>query len=285
MIDQLRAHEETAFVCEVLGVPRSSYYDHCLKRQRIDVERLKLKAKVHELFTASRSSLGSRTITSLMQEDGIEIGRFKVRRLMQEMKLVSKQPGGHKYKNATVERLDIPNTLNRQFEVSKPNEVWCGDITYVWAGGRWRYVAVVLDLFARAVVAWEMSNNADASLVVKALDRAFEGRGRPSDVMFHSDQGSQYCSRVFRQRLWRYRIKQSMSRRGNCWDNSPMERLFRSLKTEWVPSLGYRTIVEAEKDIGHYLMTYYNWQRPHTFNDGKTPGRTEKLLKPVSGNS
>lgn len=266
-------------------MPRSSYYDHCRKQRHIDIERLEFKAKVNELFTLSRSSLGSRTIASLMQEDGITIGRFKVRRLMKEMNLVSKQPGNHKYKKATVERLDIPNTLNREFSVSRPNQVWCGDITYIWAGGRWRYVAVVIDLFARVVVGWTMSNNPDASLVVKALDRAFESRGRPASLMFHSDQGSQYCSRLFRQRLWRYRINQSMSRRGNCWDNSPMERLFRSLKTEWIPSMGYRTMVEAERDIGSYLMTYYNWKRPHTFNDGKSPRRAEKLLKPMSGNS
>ena len=86
---------------------------------------------------------------------------------------------------------------------------------------------------------------------------AYEQRGRPQDVMFHSDQGCQYTSRLFRQRLWRYRMTQSMSRRGNCWDNAPTERLFRSLKSEWIPALGYTTKNEAAKDIGFYLMDYY----------------------------
>jgi len=150
-----------------------------------------------------------------MNEEGIEIGRFKVSRLMEEMDLVSKQPGGHKYKQAKVERLDIPNSLNREF-----------------------------------------------------------------DVMFHSDQGSQYGSRMFRQRLWRYRFTQSMSRRENCWDYALMERLFRSLKTEWIPPMRYRTREEAEQDIGHYLMTYFNWQRPHSYNGGLSPGKAENYLQP-----
>jgi putative transposase len=100
---------------------------------------------VDELFTQSRSSAGSRSIVSMLRESGVEIGRFKVRRLMQEQGLISKQPGSHAYRQATVERPDIPNTLNRAFEVSEPNQAWCGDITYIWAQGRWHYLAVVLD--------------------------------------------------------------------------------------------------------------------------------------------
>lgn len=264
-------------------MPSSSYYDYRRREQQIDAERLEQKAKVHELFTNSRSSLGSRSIKGLMNEEGFEIGRFKVRRLMKELGLVSKQPGPHKYKKATVEHVDIPNKLNREFDVSAPDKVWCGDITYVWAGNRWRYVAAIIDLYARRVVGWAISDNPDAKLVVKALDRAWESRGQPTNVMFHSDQGSQYCSRMFRQRLWRYRFTQSMSRRGNCWDNSPMERLFRSLKTEWIPTTGYLTRNQAERDIGYYFLNYYNWQRPHSYNDGLPPGKVEKLLKTMSG--
>ncbi|MCY1181230.1 Integrase core domain protein [compost metagenome] len=99
----------------------------------------------------------------------------------------------------------------------------------------------------------------------------------------HSDQGSQYASRLFRQRLWRYRMHQSMSRRGNCWDNAPMERVFRSLKTEWIPTLGYRTAQEAQRDISHFLMHRYNWVRPHQFNGGLAPARAEEKLNVVSG--
>ena len=117
---------------------------------------------------------------------------------------------------------------------------------------------MVLDLYSRRVAGWAISAKPDAELVVKTLDGAFEMRGRPQGVLFHSDQGSQYGSWGFRQRLWCYRMIQSMSRRGNCYDNSPMERLFRRLKTEWVPIVGYMTTVLAEQDIGRYLMQRYN---------------------------
>ena len=270
-------------VCNVFSVTRSCYYSYKQRKAVIDHERLKLKVRVNEVFRQSRSSAGSRTITEMLQAEGVTIGRYKVRKLMQESGLICKQPGPHAYKQATVERPDIPNHLDRQFNVAQPDQVWCGDITYIWASNRWVYLAVVLDLYTRRVVGWSISDRADASLVVKALEMAYQQRGRPGGVMFHSDQGSQYISRMFRQRLWRYRIKQSMSRRGNCWDNAPMERLFRSLKTEWVPSMGYVSKAEAQKDIGDYLMRYYNWERPHQYNNGLPPAQAEENPNLLSG--
>lgn len=130
-----------------------------------------------------------------------------------------------------------------------------------------------------------LSEKPDADLVIKALDVAYEQRGKPQGLLFHSDQGSQYGSRHFRQRLWRYHMRQSMSRRGNCWDNAPMERVFRSLKTEWIPTTGYMTGHQAQRDISQYLMHHYNWIRPHQFNDGLAPAKTEEKLKTVSGMS
>lgn len=144
-------------------------------------------------------------------------------------------------------------------------------------------MAAIIDLLARRVLGWAFSANPDADLVIKALDMAYEQRGRPQNVLFHSDQGSQYGSRSFRQRLWRYRFKQSMSRRGNCHDNAPMERLFRSLKTEWVPEVGYMSASLAQQDIGRFLMQRYNWQRPHQFNSGLEPAVAEEKLNAVSG--
>jgi len=279
----LGEQESIELVCEAFEISRSSYYEYRQRRNRVDVERLALKAQVSRLFTKSRSSAGSRTIKGLLREEGVVVGRFKVRRLMSELGLICKQPGPHAYKQATVERPDIPNHLDREFTVEQPDQVWCGDITYIWSGQRWSYLAVVLDLYARRVVGWAMSSSPDADLVVKALDHAWEQRGRPEKVMFHSDQGSQYASRKFRQRLWRYRMTQSMSRRGNCWDNAPMERLFRSLKSEWIPALGYRNLRDAQKDVGSYLMDYYNRQRPHVFNGGISPVAAEENLKILSG--
>ncbi|HBY4609053.1 TPA: IS3 family transposase, partial [Klebsiella pneumoniae] len=271
LIDQLSEQESVEVVCSAFDVARSCYYVHRLRRRRVDARRVALRSQVNQLFSQSRGSAGSRSILGMLREEGVTIGRFRVRRLMRELGLVSKQPGSHAYKQATVERPDIPNRLNRKFATEHPNQVWCGDITYVWAQGRWHYLAAVLDLHTRRVIGWAFSAKPDAELVIKALDMAYEQRGRPQQVLFHSDQGSQYASRLFRQRLWRYRMQQSMSRRGNCWDNSPMERLFRSLKSEWVPSTGYLTAQEAQRDISHYLMHRYNWIRPHQFNDGLPP--------------
>ncbi|MDU4668206.1 MAG: IS3 family transposase [Enterococcus faecalis] len=279
LIDQLSEQESVEVVCSAFDVARSCYYVHRLRRRRVDARRVALRSQVNQLFSQSRGSAGSRSILGMLREEGVTIGRFRVRRLMRELGLVSKQPGSHAYKQATVERPDIPNRLNREFATEHPNQVWCGDITYVWAQGRWHYLAAVLDL----LIGWAFSAKPDAELVIKALDMAYEQRGKPQQVLFHSDQGSQYASRLFRQRLWRYRMQQSMSRRGNCWDNSAMERLFRSLKSEWVPSTGYLTAQEAQRDISHYLMHRYNWIRPHQFNDGLPPAVAEEKLNPLSG--
>ncbi|WP_328997106.1 IS3 family transposase [Pseudomonas aeruginosa] len=283
LIDQLSEQESMEVVCSAFDVARSCYYVHRLRRRRVDARRVALRSQVNQLFSQSRGSAGSRSILGMLREEGVTIGRFRVRRLMRELGLVSKQPGSHAYKQATVERPDIPNRLNREFATEHPNQVWCGDITYVWAQGRWHYLAAVLDLHTRRVIGWAVSAKPDAELVIKALDMAYKQRGKPQQVLFHSDQGSQYASRLFRQRLWRYRMQQSMSRRGNCWDNSPMERLFRSLKSEWVPSTGYLTAQEAQRDISHYLMHRYNWIRPHQFNDGLPPAVAEEKLNPLSG--
>ena len=149
-------------------VTRSTYYAHRLRRLTSSVERIRLRSRVNELFTQSRSAAGSRSIVSMMQEDGEQIGRFKVRGLMRELGLISKQPGSHAYKKATVERPDIPNTLNRELDVPEPNEVWCGDITYIWAQGKCHYLALVQDLYAHRIVGWALSGNPDADLVTKA---------------------------------------------------------------------------------------------------------------------
>lgn len=105
---------------------------------------------------------------------------------------------------------------------------------------------------------------------------AFEYRGQPKNVMFHRDQGTHYTSRKFRQLIWRYRLTQSLSRRGNCWDNSPMERFFRSLKTEWVPTAGYRSFTEAKRKVNDYILGYYSLLRPHSYNGGLMPNESEK---------
>lgn len=136
LIDQLSEQEPVEVVCSAFDVARSCYYAHRLRRRHVDARRVALRSQVNQLFSQSRGSAGSRSILGMLREDGVTIGRFHVRRLMRELGLVSKQPGSHAYKQATVERPDIPNRLNRDFTVQRASQVWCGDITYVWAQGR-----------------------------------------------------------------------------------------------------------------------------------------------------
>lgn len=203
---------------------------------------------------------------------------------MKQEGLVSRQLPSHKYAKAEKAHLAIPNLLGRQFSPAKPNQVWCGDVTYVWAGNRWLYLAVVIDLYARRVVGWACSKSPDSELTKKALRMAFECRGKPEGLLFHSDQGCHYTSQSYRQLLWRYKIRQSLSRRGNCWDNAPMERFFRSFKTEWMPKASYQSYREAEESIARYIDGYYNFYRPHRHNNAKSPINMERSwLKTYNG--
>ncbi|MCL1132752.1 IS3 family transposase, partial [Shewanella sairae] len=219
---------------------------------------------------------GARTIASIATEREFPLSRYRAAKLMKKLELVSCQHAKHAYKKGGGEHIDTPNHLDRQFAVTEPNLVWCGDVTYIWTGKRWSYLAVVIDLFSRKPIGWAMSNSPDSELTCKALMMAFESRGRPKGVMFHSDQGCHYTSKKFRQRLWRYRIKQSMSRRGNCWDNAPMERFFRSFKSEWMPTTGYDSFEAAKHAVIHYVVGYYSEIRPHSYNGGLTPNESER---------
>ncbi len=137
---------------------------------------------------------------------------------MKKLNLVSCQQPKHRYKKSNNEHLQVPNKLERQFAVTEPNQVWVGDVTYIWIGTRWAYLAVVMDLFARKPIGWAMSLSPDTQLTGRALSMAVELRKYPKNILFHSDQGSHYTSIKYRQLLWRNQIEQSMSRRGNCWD-------------------------------------------------------------------
>ena len=265
-------------LCAVFGVHRSSYKYWQQRDKSPSVERVVIEEKVKAAHELSGGSAGARTISDIITQDksDITLSRYRASKLMKLLGLVSCQEPKHAYKKTSKEHVSIPHLLGRQFDVCEPNQVWCGDVTYIWTGNRWAYLAVVIDLFARKPIGWAMSNSPDSELTIKALTMAYELRGRPTGIMFHSDQGSHYTSQKFRQILWRYQIKQSMSRRGNCWDNAPMERFFRSLKTEWVPTTGYRSFNEAKIDITKYIIGYYSQVRPHQYNGGLTPNESEK---------
>ncbi|EML8760188.1 IS3 family transposase, partial [Escherichia coli] len=262
-------------LCSALEIHRSSYRYWRKRRDTVNPARVRLCSEIRRAWNQSRGSASARTLAEMLTQNGVPMSRYRAGRLMKYLNLSSCQPGKHQYKNARQEHTSLPNLLERQFAVPEPDRVWCGDITYLWAGNRWCYLAVVMDLFARRVIGWSLSAHADTALISSALRMAYETRGQPRDVVFHSDQGSQYTGLKYQQLLWRCRINQSVSRRGNCWDNSPMERFFRSLKTEWVPTNGYAGKDEARQQINDYILNYYNSVRPHHYNGGLTPEESE----------
>ncbi len=273
-------------LCEVFDVHRSSFKYWLDRDDSICPDTVRLHSLVREIHRESNGSAGARTIADIATTRGTELSRYRASGLMKRLELVSCQLPKHAYKKATQEHVSIPNLLDRQFDVVEPNQVWCGDVTYVWAGNRWAYLAIVLDLFARKPIGWALSFSPNSELTKQALSMAYEQRGKPKNVMFHSDQGSHYTSRSFRQQIWRFQMRQSMSRRGNCWDNSPMERFFRSLKTEWIPETGYRSFTEAKMAITDYVVGYYSQTRPHHYNGGLSPNESERRYwlnyKPVA---
>ena len=274
MIDNLREQYSQAELLRAFEIARSTYQYRSQRANTVDPDKEPLRQKVAQIYRDSRGAAGSRTISGMLKQQGESVGRYQARSLMKSLGLVSKQQKAHRYRIAAEESVIAPNHLARAFAVDKPNQVWCGDVTYVWVGTGWLYLAVVLDLYKRRVVGWACSDSPDSELTVKALQMAYESRRQPKGVMFHSDQGCHYTSKRFRQQLWRYQIKQSMSRRGNCWDNSPMERFFRSYKSEWMPKVRYDNFAEGEIDIATY-MKYYNYQRGHSYNDYLSPASAE----------
>ena len=274
MINRLKESYPVKTLCHVFGVHRSSYKYNCKRKTK--PRQLKLEALVKAVHKQSGGSAGTRTVARMVTDTGTQLSRYRATGLMKELSLVSCQQPKHRYKKSTQEHITAKNLLNREFDVTRPNQVWCSDVTYIWAGHKWAYLAVVLDLFARKPIGWALSDSPDSELTKRALSMAFESRGRPKNVMFHSDQGSHYTSLEFRQLLWRYRMKPSMSRRGNCWDNAPMERFFRSLKSEWVPANGYATLDEAKASILDYIVGYYSSIRPHRHNNYCSPNVAEQ---------
>lgn len=256
-----------------MAVSSSAYYawcqsmHKCAKAEQAHV----LAEKLRQLFNENRGVYGSRRLTNILKTQGIQVGRYKVRRLMQDLNLVAKYPKRVKVTTDSDHSESIsPNKLDRKFSVSQPNQVWTTDITYVWTLQGWLYVAVVIDLFSRQVVGWAMANHMKTSLCVSALQMAFWRRKPAQGLLHHSDRGSQYASKQYREHLAIMGMEQSMSRKGNCWDNAPTERFFRSLKYEQLHYEKFRTVAEAKLSIIDYLA-FYNGKRIHSTLGYKSP--------------
>jgi len=225
-------------LCKQFDVCRSTYEHWCGRRSVINYDKIKLRGLVNEKHKLSNGSAGSRSIAAIMSQDGMNLSLYRARRLMKNLGIEGCQLPKHAYKKTLQPNVAIPNHLNRQFDVKAPNQVWRSDVTYIWTGQRGSYLAVVMDLFAPKPISCALSRSPDSNLTKQALNMGYELHCHPNSVMFHSNHGSHYTTISFRQMLWRLKIEQSMSRRGNCWDNTPMERFFISLKNEWVPTTG-----------------------------------------------
>lgn len=253
-------------MCRVLDVSRSRYYvwrTHSKGLRQQENERL--LEKIKEAHKMSRRTYGSPRITKELKATGIPCGKNRIARLMRLEGIIAKTKRRFRITTNSRHNLSVAeNLLNRQFEAEEPNKVWLSDITYIWTQEGWLYLSAVLDLFNRQVIGWSMDERLTQDLVLQALHQALGRRKAEPGVVFHSDRGSQYAGHAFRSVLKHHDIVQSMSARGNCYDNAVMESFFHTLKTEVVYFERYRTRAEARQSIFEYIEIFYNRIRRHS---------------------
>jgi putative transposase len=253
-------------MCRVFGVAPSTFYAWEREQESDHARRDgELLVAIRRVFGQFRGRYGAPRIQRELAREGLHASRKRIARLMREAGLKAK--GRRKYKATTDSdhaQPVAPNLLERDFQTERPDAVWVSDITYIWTRQGWMYLAAIIDLYSRKVVGWSLAERMTAALVCKALDDAVRLRHPPAGLVFHSDRGSQYASRAFRRRLWRYRMKQSMSRRGNCWDNAVAESFFATLKKELVRNRAFDSRESARAELFEYIEVFYNRQRAHS---------------------
>jgi len=258
---------QTSRMCEILGVSRGGFYDWMRRPEsRRSRENRQLTTQVRASFEQSDQTYGSPRVWRDLRAWGFACGVHRVARLMLAGGLQARRKRRRLPFDLGMrsEHAIAPNVLDRQFEATAPNQRWVADFTYIWTDEGWLYVAAVLDLFSRRVVGWSMSSEMAAQLVTDALLMALWRRGKPQELLHHSDQGSQYTSELFQRLLSDHGITCSMSRSGDVWDNSAMESFFSTLKTERVHRKVYRTRDEAKADVFDYVERFYNPRRRHS---------------------
>ena len=260
-------------MCEVLEVSRGGFYTwlRSPESERSCSNRALLR-EIRIAFDRSRQTYGSPRLAIELNESGVSCSENRVARLMRlgGIRAVSKR----KYRVTTNSKHKHPvaeNLLNRQFSADRPNAVWLSDITYVWTSEGWLYLAGVIDLHSRMLVGWSMSHRITAELTLKALRQAINRREVKPDLMHHSDRGGQYAATEYQKLLAKTEMICSMSRKGDCWDNAPMESFFATLKTELVYREQFKTRQEAKAKIFEYIEVFYNRQRRHSSLGYKSP--------------
>lgn len=275
VIEQMRQHYPLQLLCKRLSVSTSGFADwqacggptHWLS----DAQLLALIRSVHAEF---HGAYGSPRIYQELKARGHPVSKARIQRLMQKHGIRARHKRRYKATTNSKHSMPVaPNVLDRQFSTTAPDTVWTADITYIPTREGWLYLAVVMDLHTRAIVGWAMDERMTRELVINALRMARFRRKPKPGLLHHSDRGSQYCSHAYQALLTEYGMKASMSRKGNCWDNAPMESFFNSLKNERVFHRSYATRAEARKDLFDYIEVFYNRKRRHSSIGYQTPAQ------------
>lgn len=251
-------------LCKALQVSASGYY---AARSRLPSPRTQrqsaLVIKIREAHVASRQSYGAPRVHAELAAQGVACCRNTVAKLMRREQIIPRAIRRFRVTTNSRNTKEVsPNLIRRHFTVERPNACWLSDITYIPTREGWLYLAAVMDLYSRAIVGWGMSQSLDGRLATGALQMAITRRGVPEIV--HSDRGSTYATWIYRDLIRKHQIRQSMSRKGNCWDNAPMESFFHSLKTDLVMHCDYQTRNEARASLFEYMEVFYNRQRRHS---------------------
>ncbi len=252
-------------ICEALGVSRSGFYAWMSRpRSQRSLDDEVIGGQVHHSFVRSDRTYGARRVWHDVLALGQRCGLHRIERLMR-MQALRARPRRRGLPADRGERSVLAdNLLDRQFMADAPNQKWVADFTYIWTAEGWLYVAVVLDLYSRRIVGWSMQSSMTSQLVADALMMAVWRRGKPVELLHHSDQGSQYTSEHFQELLKEQGITCSMSRAGEVWDNSAMESFFSSLKTERTARKVFRTREQARAEVFDYIERFYNPTRRHS---------------------
>lgn len=259
-------------MCSALGVSRSGFYSWRRSDPPRSQARLAIIRAIEKIFQGSKGAYGSPRIYRQLKALGFRISKRTVELLMREYGIRARKRRA--YRTTTDSRHNhavSPNLVDRKFDRGRRNYVWLSDITYVPTQTGWAYLATVMDAHTRKIVGWSLTDHLRAELVITALQSALDREHRPQGVIVHSDRGVQYASLEYRKVVTRHSLRQSMSRRGNCWDNAPMESFFDTLKTEHVHHERYRNLADARRHLFYWIEVFYNRQRLHSSLGYKSP--------------
>ncbi len=265
-------------LCRMLMVSRQGYYAYA---SRPPSERVRQDAKlcetVQQAFTESGETYGSPRVLRALRERGDRVSKRRIERVMRSLGLTPPTPRRHRTTTVRDDSHPVaPNELARDFSAQRPNERWVTDITYVWTDEGWSYLAVILDLYSRAVVGWAIDSNLSTSLPLRALSEAVQRRRPGRGLLHHSDRGCQYTSQSYRSTLAALGVTVSMSRKGNCWDNAVAESFFATLKRELIARRPWRSRIELRQAVFAYIEVFYNRRRLHSSLGYKTPAAVEE---------